>query len=575
MRTRSSTFLMFVIFTLALLFLCHPLPTHAAQPDPNTPTAWSAPSVIWPEAWDNPHWFDVDDSGTRLVSLIFYGGPDKNHRPIQVSEYASGAWQTPVTIATNGHYSDENFQVLPQRTTPVISGDGETIAYTGWNGTTYSVYIVDRNGGAWAPPVLLNTGLDNHHYWVSLSDDGDTVAYSSYPFLDTRHVYISTRSGPGQPWHGPHQISATTGANQGGNMPDLSGDGSKIVFVSNAQLMFSERIGSQWSAPEALTNNLWSEFEVDNPQLSTDGLSIFYWLITKVPTQTGYLLTEQNLYIIRRSGTGWRAPQRVNGSPLLPDGFRGGPAAADDHATRLIYQRPVPREDPDGNTYVETSQLEISEWRDGTWQSGLLVDATGWGNFNWWPHLSPDGLQLTFNGEQRDQRYGTLWQMTTADAPPAPPSGPVVVGQNIPTTGGSLISPADQTDYLFGADTFTDTVTVRHVVEPTLRHPAPAGMAGIGHCFWVAAILNATGEMAQPGVPVTVTIDYSDTGLGPTLPGTLDLWRWDEETNVWTLDAITCQDDAANQRMICQISHFSTFALLGESRSLFLPMTDR
>ncbi len=64
-----------------------------------------------------------------------------------------------------------------------------------------------------------------------------------------------------------------------------------------------------------------------------------------------------------------------------------------------------------------------------------------------------------------------------------------------------------------------------------LTHPAPAGMAGIGHCFWVAAILNATGEMAQPGVPVTVTIDYGDTGRGPTLPGTLDLWRWDEEAD--------------------------------------------
>ncbi len=293
-------------------------------------------------------YFDMDDNGTRMVALIPYAGADKDHRPIQVSEFVDGAWQTPVTIATNGSFSTENFQVLPQKTTPVISGNGETIAYTGWDGSSYAVFVVDRAGPGWGSPVLLDTGLANHHYWVSLSDDGETVAYSNYPFWDTRHVYVSTRSGPGQPWSGPVQISVDSGANRGGGMAALSGDGTKIVFVSNARLMFSEKIGTAWISPVALTNNMWDAAQVEFPQLSGDGQSIFYWVVTIVPQGTYYLSQDQSLYIMRRSGTGWGAPQKVNASPIMPTSFYDGPAAADEHATRLIYTRPVPRTDPDG-----------------------------------------------------------------------------------------------------------------------------------------------------------------------------------------------------------------------------------
>lgn len=571
MRIRSTLSRLFAVVAFTLLFLCNPAPTHAAQLDPGG--GWSAPTVIWPEGWDNPMYFDMDDNGTRMVALIPYAGADKDHRPIQVSEFVDDAWQTPVTIATNGSFSTENFQVLPQKTTPVISGNGETIAYTGWTGTMYGVYIVDRVGAGWGAPVLLSTGLQNHHYWVSLSDDGDTVAYSSYSFLEGSSLYVSSRGEPGQPWGGAVQISTP---NLGGGWGSLSGDGAKIAFVSNAQLDFSEKIGSTWTPPASLTDNFWFEASVEFPQMSGDGQSIFYWEVGLTPGSGNYVRSGQNLYVIRRSGTGWSAPQVVNAIPILPTSVVDGPAAADEHATRLIYTRPITTTDSgSSDPYVYGSQLEVSEWRDGGWQSRLLVDMAGWGNYNWWPKLSPDGLRLAFDGNQRDQRYGTLWQMTTPNAPPPAPAAPVMVSALIAPTGGGLTSPTDHTSYLFGAGTFTDTVRVDHVVEPTLPHPAPAGMAGIGHCFWVAAILNATGEMAQPGVPVTVTIDYGDTGRGPTLPGTLDLWRWDEEAEIWTLDAITCQDDAANQRMTCQVSHFSTFALLGETRSVFLPSVRR
>jgi hypothetical protein len=128
---------------------------------------WSTPAVIYQEAWDDPLFISLNMSNTRLVALIPDSGSDDNSRHIVVSEYTNGAWQTPVTIAQNGMYSYDLYQVLPQQTHPVISGDGNTIAYVGYTGTTAGAYIINRlSGGGWNTPQWLNTGLENtpaHH----------------------------------------------------------------------------------------------------------------------------------------------------------------------------------------------------------------------------------------------------------------------------------------------------------------------------------------------------------------------------------------------------------------------------
>jgi hypothetical protein len=84
--------------------------------------------VIYPATWPNPLRFSLDDRAERLAALIPASGSDDKSRHIVVSERSGAAWQPPVVIAQNGAYSDAPFQVLPQQTHPVLSGDGGTVA---------------------------------------------------------------------------------------------------------------------------------------------------------------------------------------------------------------------------------------------------------------------------------------------------------------------------------------------------------------------------------------------------------------------------------------------------------------
>lgn len=543
---------------------------------------WSEPGVIYQEAWDDPLFSSFNDSNTRLVALIPDSGSDDNSRHIVVSEYNSGAWQTPVVIAQNGSYSYALYQVLPQQTHPVISGDGSTIAYVGYTGTTFGAYIVNRlSGGDWDTPQLLPTGLENTHYWISLSYDGNTLALCDYPFFGIQQVYVLTRTA--DVWSAPHLIGA------GGN-PSLSRDGKKITFVYNARVAFAEQISGTWTAPVELTDNANDEFSAEFPQMSGDGWAIHYWLVTLVPKDSAYIRTAQDLFIIRREDSGWSAPQKVNPTPIEPVFRTEGPAAADYYATRLIYSRPITTTNPiDDSTVVEESELEISEWLTDTWQATTLVESTGFNNFNTWPHLSPNGKTLVFDGGVRYNdnvpTYNALWKMTT-DVAPQFPFWVYSISTVIGPGGGSLFSAFDNITYLFGSGTFTDTVEFTHSYWPD-PPPAPSGMTGfcgiggiggnVGDtagpiCGTFSATMFGPGGLPmQPTSPVTVTVNYSNTNTGPTIPGTLGLFRW----NLDEWDPLTFWDDPINKKVTGTMTHFSNFAVFGETYQSYLPIVVR
>ncbi len=403
-----------IAFVLILMIFAGPA---AAQ--------WSSPALLWQDSWPDAHNLSMNDSATRLVTLIPYIGADDNSRQLMVTEKIEGVWQTPTVLATNGYYSDAAFQFLPKTTVPVMSGDGETIAYLGYTGSDYGVYVSDWLGSAWSTPVLLATGLYSHHDWLSLSADGDTLALSDYPGIGaTQHVYVTTRSGG--VWSAPVRVSSESG-DMGGCYPSLSADGRKLVWVANARLVFSEYSGGSWSAPVTLTSNTYPESYVDNPQMSGDGASIFYWLVVLEDNGSGYTAVARELYIMRREGSGWGAPQKVNSASVVPTLMdTDGPATADFRATRLVYTSPAVTTDEFGD-HIYGSHLEVSEWQGGTtWAESRLVEWDGgYGNFNRFPKLTPDGLHLAYDGGvQGTSPWGTyvLLEMTTSDEPPPAPS---------------------------------------------------------------------------------------------------------------------------------------------------------
>jgi hypothetical protein len=558
---------------LAAVCLSPALPAaQAMNPRGRAPAGWGAPSVIYPEAWPDALHFSLNDDATRLVALIPYSGSDDNSRHIVVSELAGGTWQEPVVIAQNGAYSDAPMQWLPQQTHPVISGDGTTVAYAGYTGTTFGAYVVNRlPSGGWSAPALLATGLANTHYWISLSRDGNTLALSDYPFFGIQQVYVLDRLAG--MWGAPRLIGA------GGN-PSLSADGSQLAYVSNARATFSERIDGLWSAPQQLTANDGQDSMVEYPQISGDGRAVFYWLAKLVPEGGASIRTAQDLYLIRRTGGRWGDPEKVTASPTLPVEVTGGPAAADRRATRLIYTRAVTATDPlSGDAYVHASHLEFAEWAGGQWQAALLVEMNGYGNYNRWPRLTPDGLTLTFDGGTRYVPnalpvYNALWQMKTNVAPPPPPL-PLSTSAVITSAGGSLLSEVDNTRYDFAAGTFTDTATFTHTVWLTPSQPpgglvSVPGIGGLGRGF-TATAFTAGGLPLQPIHPVTVTIGYTGTGSGLAISGTLGLW-W---LNLGGWAPVFSLNDAAAGVVTATVSHFSQFAVFGETHRAFVPVVAR
>lgn len=568
--------------TLSLLLT----PQYAQAQDDATPAAhtaaWSKPTVLYPEEWPHPRYASFNDAGSRLVALIPNSGASDASRHIVVSELRGSAWQEPVVLAQNGAYSDAGSQFLPQRTHPIMSGDGRTIAYIGFTGTTYGVYLSTRGAdGVWSAPTLLNTGLPNTHYWIALSRNGNTLALSDYPFAATQHLYVLARTNG--VWSAPVRVSRSDGPLQGGWTPSLSEDGSRLVFVANAQVMYSQRTADGWMAPVALTNHDAFALSAEYPQLSGDGMSIRYWLVTLTPSGGAQVRTAQNLYSLWWKESGWETPRLVNATPVLPSSVTEGPAFADRSGTRIVYARPITATDPGSDwSYVWGSHLEVSEWFTGTWQTTRLVTAEGEGNLNRWPRLMRVGAMVVFDAGVRYSGTlpvnGALWQLSTTIRPPIPPYR-LSLTDVLSAAGSSLFSPFDGIRYLFGPGTFTQTITVTHSywADPPAPPPGQTPIGGIGGIggglggAFVTTLLGPGGLPVQPLRPVTITVDYSNTDTGTAIPGTLNLW-W-RDANQWV--KLPSIDDPAAGAVMAPVSHFSHFAIFGETNHFFLPVIVR
>jgi len=550
-----------VLILLALTGAFPAQPVLGAPPTPTAPTGWNAPTLVGAPDWPDLHNFSISADGARLVALDSTSGSDDHSRRVVTTEWADGAWQPLSVIAENGVYATGSVIWLPQYTHPVISGDGSVIVYLGWTGDTNALYVVDRlAGGGWGAPALVPAGLGNTHYWLSLSHDGRTLALASYGLFGGNHVYVTTRSANG--WSALTLVSVASGPLEGGRFPALSADGRKLVYIQNARVTFTEFVGGAWTAPVQLTDN--SQGDAAHPQMSRDGRAVIYWLIHPVD---GTQMT-QDLFVLRRSGGVWGAAEKVNTQIIIPiTDVSEAPAAANAEATRLVYAHTLSSSSLAAVDDVFASDLQVSEWRDGVWQETQLVATDGW-TYNSWPQLTPDGMRLLF-------KSGSSIRQMSTDTPPAPLPLPTSTSAVITPAGGELYSEIDQTHYQFPAATFTATVHFTHTVlapqvAPPPGHIAIGGVGGLGHGF-AATALGPGGLPLQPTQGVTVTVDYSATGPGASIPGSLCLWRLGAQG--WA--PLPSVDDPTTGLLTAAVDHFSTFAVFGETHSIYLPAVQR
>jgi len=142
----------------------------------------------------------------------------------------------------------------------------------------------------------------------------------------------------------------------------------------------------------------------------------------------------------------------------------------------------------------------------------------------------------------------------------------------IPGSGGQLVSNADSTRYRFSAGTFARTTTVTHTPLVPQEIPSTGDVRGIQHAYQVSAMDDTTGQPVQPSQPYTVTIQYTDAEKGSAIEDTLALYYWNGTQ--WVKES-TSQVDTANNTVTATPDHFSVWAVLGETNSIYLPLVMR
>ena len=98
----------------------------------------------------------------------------------------------------------------------------------------------------------------------------------------------------------------------------------------------------------------------------------------------------------------------------------------------------------------------------------------------------------------------------------------------------------------------------------------PGDRTGIGHFFDLTAIYTDTDEVAEPVQPYTIAVEYSEVEKGPAMESTLALYWWDG--NAWSEQGITSTVNVTDNLIIALVDHLSSFAVLGETNRVFLPI---
>ncbi len=132
----------------------------------------------------------------------------------------------------------------------------------------------------------------------------------------------------------------------------------------------------------------------------------------------------------------------------------------------------------------------------------------------------------------------------------------------------TFTSDLDNTTYTFVANTFTNTTVITHAILS--KHTPPTyPKISIGHIYEVTAIYSGSQTLAQPDKAYTLTIQYSEEEKGAAIENSLSLYFWDGDS--WEEESSSVLD-IENKVITATPTHFSIWAVLGETKRLYLPL---
>jgi hypothetical protein len=142
----------------------------------------------------------------------------------------------------------------------------------------------------------------------------------------------------------------------------------------------------------------------------------------------------------------------------------------------------------------------------------------------------------------------------------------------LPTSGGTLDATVGRGAYQFPPGAFADTAVVTHTLRIGNDLPPAPIHTRIGPAFAITATYSATGQLAQPALPITLTVGYTDSERGPAVADTPALYYWDG--SAWVKEPSSVLDQTA-RTVTAASKHLGVWALMGDARRALLPIVRR
>jgi len=203
---------------------------------------------------------------------------------------------------------------------PVVSGDGNTLAFTESRGLENTIYYIKKEDGEWGKPINITgeLGGDTDYTTSSLNFDGSELYLYKQDTFDG-NIYMSKfENGK---WSEIQKLNPNINTKYYESHASLSPDGNMLYFTSNREggfggldIYVSTRDDrGQWSSPMNLGPEINTSYNEETPFLSASD-SILFFSSEGHKSMGGYDIFKA----IRRDGK-WQAPTNM-GYPLnTPD----------------------------------------------------------------------------------------------------------------------------------------------------------------------------------------------------------------------------------------------------------------
>jgi hypothetical protein len=150
----------------------------------------------------------------------------------------------------------------------------------------------------------------------------------------------------------------------------------------------------------------------------------------------------------------------------------------------------------------------------------------------------------------------------------------------MPTSGGVITSSFHNNTLTFPSGTFTATVNLNYQPRYQGNMPSQPGLTGIGVYYELDARTEKYNEEEDyyyfvdifPVLPYQFELHYDEADLHGLSEATLGLYYWDG--GQWVKEPSSSVDPTGNT-LTAETMHTHLFAVLGEVKNVFLPLTQR